>query len=132
MPGLRGLMLAPWSGDGISSTVLPLLLLDHSKAESKQLWRPRSTSVKDRQSSKGQGGRTSSLDSESSPDSWHSNQVKSWNPPHLEASNLRALLGLQPWAEWPRQLAGVNFLDDAVVGAPEVCLRSAEPDPRLR
>ncbi|KFO84357.1 Phosphofurin acidic cluster sorting protein 1, partial [Buceros rhinoceros silvestris] len=46
-----------------------------SKAESKQLWRPRSTSVKDRQSSKGQGGRTSSLDSESSPDSWHSNQV---------------------------------------------------------
>ncbi|XP_010084146.1 PREDICTED: phosphofurin acidic cluster sorting protein 1-like, partial [Pterocles gutturalis] len=46
-----------------------------SKAESKQLWRPRSTSVKDRQSSKGQGGRTSSLDSESSPDSWHSTQV---------------------------------------------------------
>ncbi|NXD79140.1 PACS1 protein, partial [Halcyon senegalensis] len=46
-----------------------------SKAESKQLWRPRSTSVKDRQSSKGQGGRASSLDSESSPDSWHSTQV---------------------------------------------------------
>ncbi|NXD15719.1 PACS1 protein, partial [Nothocercus nigrocapillus] len=46
-----------------------------SKAENKQLWRPRSTSVKDRQSSKGQGGRTSSLDSESSPDSWHSTQV---------------------------------------------------------
>uniref|UniRef100_A0A663MT67 Phosphofurin acidic cluster sorting protein 1 n=1 Tax=Athene cunicularia TaxID=194338 RepID=A0A663MT67_ATHCN len=62
-------------GDGISSTVLPLYLLTHSKAESKQLWRPRSTSVKDRQSSKGQGGRTSSLDSESSPDSWHSTQV---------------------------------------------------------
>uniref|UniRef100_A0A8U7M9U8 Uncharacterized protein n=1 Tax=Corvus moneduloides TaxID=1196302 RepID=A0A8U7M9U8_CORMO len=59
----------------ISSTVLPLLLLPHSKAESKQLWRPRSTSVKDRQSSKGQGGRASSLDSESSPDSWHSTQV---------------------------------------------------------
>uniref|UniRef100_A0A669Q772 Phosphofurin acidic cluster sorting protein 1 n=1 Tax=Phasianus colchicus TaxID=9054 RepID=A0A669Q772_PHACC len=52
-----------------------LLLLAHSKAESKQLWRPRSTSVKDRQSSKGQSGRTSSLDSESSPDSWHSTQV---------------------------------------------------------
>ncbi|XP_068255907.1 phosphofurin acidic cluster sorting protein 1-like isoform X2 [Nyctibius grandis] len=34
-----------------------------------------STSVKDRQSSKGQGGRASSLDSESSPDSWHSTQV---------------------------------------------------------
>ncbi|XP_072187466.1 phosphofurin acidic cluster sorting protein 1-like isoform X3 [Excalfactoria chinensis] len=34
-----------------------------------------STSVKDRQSSKGQSGRTSSLDSESSPDSWHSTQV---------------------------------------------------------
>ncbi|NXA39332.1 PACS1 protein, partial [Eudromia elegans] len=46
-----------------------------SKTEGKQLWRPRSTSVKDRQSSKGQGGRTSSLDSESSPDSWHSTQV---------------------------------------------------------
>ncbi|XP_062427369.1 phosphofurin acidic cluster sorting protein 1-like isoform X2 [Rhea pennata] len=46
-----------------------------SKADGKQLWRPRSTSVKDRQSSKGQGGRTSSLDSESSPDSWHSAQV---------------------------------------------------------
>uniref|UniRef100_A0A8C4P5F1 Phosphofurin acidic cluster sorting protein 1-like n=1 Tax=Dromaius novaehollandiae TaxID=8790 RepID=A0A8C4P5F1_DRONO len=53
----------------------PLPLLAHSKTESKQLWRPRSTSVKDRQSSKGQGGRTSSLDSESSPDSWHSAQV---------------------------------------------------------
>lgn len=53
-----------------------LLLLAHSKAESKQLWRPRSTSVKDRQSSKGQSGRTSSLDSESSPDSWHSTQVR--------------------------------------------------------
>uniref|UniRef100_A0A803XZB2 Phosphofurin acidic cluster sorting protein 1 n=1 Tax=Meleagris gallopavo TaxID=9103 RepID=A0A803XZB2_MELGA len=52
-----------------------LLLFAHSKAESKQLWRPRSTSVKDRQSSKGQSGRTSSLDSESSPDSWHSTQV---------------------------------------------------------
>uniref|UniRef100_A0A8D2NH74 Phosphofurin acidic cluster sorting protein 1 n=1 Tax=Zonotrichia albicollis TaxID=44394 RepID=A0A8D2NH74_ZONAL len=55
-----------------SSTVLLLL---HSKAESKQLWRPRSTSVKDRQSSKVQGGRASSLDSESSPDSWHNTQV---------------------------------------------------------
>lgn len=53
-----------------------LLLFAHSKAESKQLWRPRSTSVKDRQSSKGQSGRTSSLDSESSPDSWHSTQVR--------------------------------------------------------
>uniref|UniRef100_H0Z392 Phosphofurin acidic cluster sorting protein 1 n=1 Tax=Taeniopygia guttata TaxID=59729 RepID=H0Z392_TAEGU len=62
-------------GDEISSTVLPLLLLLHSKAENKQLWRPRSTSVKDRQSSKVQGGRTSSLDSESSPDSWHNTQV---------------------------------------------------------
>lgn len=55
-----------------------LLLLTHSKAESKQLWRPRSTSVKDRQSSKGQSGLTSSLDSESSPDSWHSTQVRPW------------------------------------------------------
>uniref|UniRef100_A0A8C5TEK4 Phosphofurin acidic cluster sorting protein 1 n=1 Tax=Malurus cyaneus samueli TaxID=2593467 RepID=A0A8C5TEK4_9PASS len=62
-------------GDEISSMVLPLPLLSHSKAESKQLWRPRSTSVKDRQSSKGQGGRASSLDSESSPDSWHNTQV---------------------------------------------------------
>ncbi|XP_066481007.1 phosphofurin acidic cluster sorting protein 1-like isoform X3 [Tiliqua scincoides] len=46
-----------------------------SKVENKQLWRPRSMSVKDRQNSKGQGDRTSSLDSESSPDSRHSNQV---------------------------------------------------------
>lgn len=80
-------------GDGISSTVSPLLLLSHSKAESKQLWRPRSTSVKDRQSSKGQGGRASSLDSESSPDSWHSTQVRPWKLPHLEASHSRALPG---------------------------------------
>uniref|UniRef100_A0A8C3CQU1 Phosphofurin acidic cluster sorting protein 1 n=1 Tax=Cairina moschata TaxID=8855 RepID=A0A8C3CQU1_CAIMO len=63
-------------GGGISPhAASPLPLLARSKAESKQLWRPRSTSVKDRQSSKGQGGRTSSLDSESSPDSWHSTQV---------------------------------------------------------
>lgn len=46
-----------------------------SKMENKQLWRPRSMSVKDRQNSKGQGDRTSSLDSESSPDSRQSNQV---------------------------------------------------------
>ncbi|XP_075564413.1 phosphofurin acidic cluster sorting protein 1 [Pelecanus crispus] len=61
--------LGPGTKAEIPSAVSP------SKAESKQLWRPRSTSVKDRQSSKGQGGRTSSLDSESSPDSWHSTQV---------------------------------------------------------
>ncbi|XP_019404532.1 PREDICTED: phosphofurin acidic cluster sorting protein 2-like isoform X5 [Crocodylus porosus] len=47
----------------LPSTVSP------SKAESKQLWRPRSTSMKDRQNSKAQSDRASSLDSESSPDS---------------------------------------------------------------
>jgi len=109
-----------------------LLLLAHSKAESKQLWRPRSTSVKDRQSSKGQGGRASSLDSESSPDSWHSTQVRPWKPPHLEASRSRPLPGLRLWAERPRQPAGVNLCAGAVIGAPKVCLRSAEPDPGLR
>uniref|UniRef100_A0A8D0DRQ0 Phosphofurin acidic cluster sorting protein 2 n=1 Tax=Salvator merianae TaxID=96440 RepID=A0A8D0DRQ0_SALMN len=46
-----------------------------SKVENKQLWRPRSMSVKDRQNSRGQGDRTSSLDSESSPDSRQSTQV---------------------------------------------------------
>ncbi|XP_077192672.1 phosphofurin acidic cluster sorting protein 2-like isoform X2 [Paroedura picta] len=46
-----------------------------SKVENKQLWRPRSMSVKDRQNSKGQADRTSSLDSESSPDSRQSTQV---------------------------------------------------------
>ncbi|XP_048338400.1 phosphofurin acidic cluster sorting protein 2-like isoform X2 [Sphaerodactylus townsendi] len=46
-----------------------------SKVENKPLWRPRSMSVKDRQNSKGQGDRTSSLDSESSPDSRQSTQV---------------------------------------------------------
>ncbi|XP_053239400.1 phosphofurin acidic cluster sorting protein 2-like isoform X2 [Podarcis raffonei] len=46
-----------------------------SKVENKQLWRPRSMSVKDRQNSKGQGDRTSSLDSESSPDSRQGTQV---------------------------------------------------------
>ncbi|NXS74092.1 PACS1 protein, partial [Pandion haliaetus] len=61
--------LGPGTKAELPSAVSP------SKAESKQLWRPRSTSVKDRQSSKGQGGRASSLDSESSPDSWHSSQV---------------------------------------------------------
>lgn len=48
----------------------------HSKAESKQLWRPRSTSMKDRQNSKAQSDRASSLDSESSPDSRLNTQVK--------------------------------------------------------
>ncbi|RMC07778.1 hypothetical protein DUI87_15247 [Hirundo rustica rustica] len=61
--------LGPGTKAELPSAVSP------SKSESKQLWRPRSTSVKDRQSSKGQGGRASSLDSESSPDSWHSTQV---------------------------------------------------------
>ncbi|KFP86296.1 Phosphofurin acidic cluster sorting protein 1, partial [Apaloderma vittatum] len=61
--------LGPGTKAELPSAVSP------SKAESKQLWRPRSTSVKDRQSAKGQGGRASSLDSESSPDSWHSTQV---------------------------------------------------------
>ncbi|XP_054026777.1 phosphofurin acidic cluster sorting protein 2-like isoform X2 [Dryobates pubescens] len=61
--------LGPGTKAELPSAVSP------SKSESKQLWRPRSTSVKDRQSSKGQGGRTSSLDSESSPDSWQSTQV---------------------------------------------------------
>ncbi|EMP36548.1 Phosphofurin acidic cluster sorting protein 1 [Chelonia mydas] len=46
-----------------------------AKAESRQVWRPRSTSMKDRQNLKGQSDRTSSLDSESSPDSRHSAQV---------------------------------------------------------
>ncbi|TFK02509.1 cadherin-related family member 5 [Platysternon megacephalum] len=46
-----------------------------SKAESRQVWRPRSTSMKDRQNSKGQSDRASSLDSESSPDARHSSQV---------------------------------------------------------
>ncbi|NXX99997.1 PACS2 protein, partial [Centropus bengalensis] len=67
--GDRLTQLGPGTKAELPSAVSP------SKAESKQLWRPRSTSVKDRQSSKGQGGRASSLDSESSPDSWHSTQV---------------------------------------------------------
>ncbi|NWH39905.1 PACS1 protein, partial [Chloropsis hardwickii] len=61
--------LGPGTKAELPSAVSP------SKAETKQLWRPRSTSVKDRQSSKVQGGRASSLDSESSPDSWHNTQV---------------------------------------------------------
>lgn len=52
--------------------------------------------MKDRQSSKGQGGRTSSLDSESSPDSWHSTQVRVLErPPQLEGSPCWALCGQQ-------------------------------------
>ncbi|XP_042302563.1 phosphofurin acidic cluster sorting protein 2-like isoform X4 [Sceloporus undulatus] len=46
-----------------------------SKAENKQLWRPRSMSVKDRQNSKSHSDRTGSLDSESSPDSRQNTQV---------------------------------------------------------
>lgn len=120
-------------GGGVSPhTASPLLLLGRSKAESKQLWRPRSTSVKDRQSSKGQGGRTSSLDSESSPDSWHSTQVRPWKPPHPQVFRPRALLGPLLSAGRPGQPAEPNSGGDAVLGAPKVCLRSAEPDPGLR
>lgn len=54
------------------------------------MWRPRSTSVKDRQSSKGQGGRASSLDSESSPDSWHSAQVRPLGATLLGAFSLQS------------------------------------------
>ncbi|KAL7987291.1 hypothetical protein Chor_006210 [Crotalus horridus] len=46
-----------------------------SKAENKQLWRPRSMSVKDRQNSKSHSDRTGSLDSEGSPDSRQNSQV---------------------------------------------------------
>lgn len=54
------------------------------------MWRPRSTSVKDRQSSKAQGGRASSLDSESSPDSWHSTQVSPLGAVPLGAFSLKS------------------------------------------
>ncbi|KAG8123155.1 hypothetical protein E2320_018679 [Naja naja] len=46
-----------------------------SKAENKQLWRPRSMSVKDRQNSKSHSDRTGSLDSEGSPDSRQNSQL---------------------------------------------------------
>ncbi|XP_013920433.1 PREDICTED: phosphofurin acidic cluster sorting protein 2-like [Thamnophis sirtalis] len=57
--------------ESVHSTPKPTL----SKAENKQLWRPRSMSVKDRQNSKGHSDRTGSLDSEGSPDSRQNSQV---------------------------------------------------------
>ncbi|XP_069464998.1 phosphofurin acidic cluster sorting protein 2-like isoform X2 [Ambystoma mexicanum] len=51
------------------------IVMSPSKMEHKQLRRPRSTSMKDRQSSKTQNDRGSSLESESSPDSRQNNQV---------------------------------------------------------
>ncbi|XP_039180483.1 phosphofurin acidic cluster sorting protein 2-like isoform X4 [Crotalus tigris] len=57
--------------ESVHSTPKPTL----SKAENKQLWRPRSMSVKDRQNSKSHSDRTGSLDSEGSPDSRQNSQV---------------------------------------------------------
>uniref|UniRef100_A0A8C7IAL5 Si:ch211-126j24.1 n=1 Tax=Oncorhynchus kisutch TaxID=8019 RepID=A0A8C7IAL5_ONCKI len=47
----------------------PCLFVVHSKTENKLQRRPRSTSMKDRQNSKAQSDRTSSIDSETSPES---------------------------------------------------------------
>lgn len=47
----------------------PSLICVSSKTDNKLQRRPRSTSMKDRQSSKAQSDRTSSIDSETSPDS---------------------------------------------------------------
>uniref|UniRef100_A0AAZ3R1F6 Uncharacterized protein n=1 Tax=Oncorhynchus tshawytscha TaxID=74940 RepID=A0AAZ3R1F6_ONCTS len=53
----------------ISASLGPCLFVVHSKTENKLQRRPRSTSMKDRQNSKAQSDRTSSIDSETSPES---------------------------------------------------------------
>uniref|UniRef100_A0A4W5MAA9 Si:ch211-126j24.1 n=1 Tax=Hucho hucho TaxID=62062 RepID=A0A4W5MAA9_9TELE len=53
----------------LSASLGPCLFVVHSKAENKLQRRPRSTSMKDRQNSKAQSDRTSSIDSETSPES---------------------------------------------------------------
>lgn len=63
-----------WSQDGVIMFLLILHIcppshLFHSKIESRMQRRPRSTSMKDRQNSKAQSDRTSSMESECSPDS---------------------------------------------------------------
>uniref|UniRef100_A0A674J3M0 Phosphofurin acidic cluster sorting protein 1 n=1 Tax=Terrapene triunguis TaxID=2587831 RepID=A0A674J3M0_9SAUR len=70
-PGLPGRCLSP------AGLTLRCISFSFSlfPGRSRQVWRPRSTSMKDRQNSKGQSDRASSLDSESSPDSRHSAQV---------------------------------------------------------
>lgn len=52
-----------------TSHLSPLFFLFHSKMESRLQRRPRSTSMKDRQNSKAQSDRTSSMESECSPES---------------------------------------------------------------
>lgn len=80
-----------------------------SKAESRQVWRPRSTSMKDRQNLKGQSDRTSSLDSESSPDSRHSAQVRlqqcarGWHSCLLQGRGHGRAVGLGPIGLQERQ-----------------------------
>ncbi|KAJ8285016.1 hypothetical protein COCON_G00038660 [Conger conger] len=58
-----------------NASVTQVTLLSPSKTENKLQRRPRSTSMKDRQNSKAQSDRTSSMDSESSPDSRLTAQV---------------------------------------------------------
>uniref|UniRef100_A0A8C7STW3 Si:ch211-126j24.1 n=1 Tax=Oncorhynchus mykiss TaxID=8022 RepID=A0A8C7STW3_ONCMY len=53
----------------LSASLGPCLFVVHSKTENKLQRRPRSTSMKDRQNSKAQSDRTSSIDSETSPES---------------------------------------------------------------
>lgn len=73
-----------WNQDGVIAFLkilhicLPSFLF-HSKIESRLQRRPRSTSMKDRQNSKAQSDRTSSMESECSPESRLIAQVMSYS-----------------------------------------------------
>ena len=85
-----------------------------SKTENKLTRRPRSTSMKDRQNSKTQSDRTSSIDSETSPDSRISVQV---------CARVRVCVCV----------CRASFLTSSFLpGAPEISLWPVEPDTHLR
>lgn len=100
-----------------------------SKIENRLQRRPRSTSMKDRQNSKAQSDRTSSMESECSPDSRLIAQVKRLTD---VISRRRCALKICLW-----KCAGLGWsvsnslLLVCLEGSQEVCVWPAEPDPDL-
>lgn len=103
---------------------LLVFCLSLSKVENRLQRRPRSTSMKDRQNSKAQSDRTSSMESECSPDSRLVAQV---NNSHM--CSLHNIFS--PVEMWWLVPFSDTLLLICLKGSQEVCVWPAEPDPHL-
>lgn len=96
-----------------------------SKVENRLQRRPRSTSMKDRQNSKAQSDRTSSMESECSPDSRLVAQVN---------ISLTRNVASPSFCSWQMHLlvsVSESLLLVFLQGSQEVCVWPAKPDPHL-